>query len=116
MRTCPDSSILQDDSVVNEADVLGGCGRARSLLAQQVQDLGSQHSVLTVLDELTKVGQTCEREYIHDHMVGVEIRKDLILVIIIFHLESSSETKMNMFNFLLNHTWVRGMEMRHTHM
>ena len=55
--TSPDCSVLQDDAVVDEADVLGGGGGAGPLSAQQVENLGGQDSVLAVLDELTQVSQ-----------------------------------------------------------
>lgn len=55
--TGSDGLALQHHAVEDEADVLGWRGRARALLAQQVKDLGGQHRVLTVLDELTQVGQ-----------------------------------------------------------
>ena len=57
-QTCSDCSILQDDSVVNKPDVLGGGLGARALSAQQVEDASSQHGVLTILYELTQVRQT----------------------------------------------------------
>ena len=55
--TSADSLALQHHAVEDEADVFGGRGGARALLAQQVQDLGGQHRVLAVLDELAQVGQ-----------------------------------------------------------
>lgn len=55
--TCADRLALQHHPVEDEADVLGRLGGAGSLLAQQVQDLGGQHRVLAILDELAQVGQ-----------------------------------------------------------
>lgn len=56
--TCTNGLALQHHPVEDEADVLGRLGRAWALFAQQVQDLGGQHRVLTVLDELAQVSQT----------------------------------------------------------
>jgi hypothetical protein len=56
--TSSDGSILQNDAVVDEADVLGWGWGSRPLAAQQVKDFGGQHCVLTVLDKLTQVRQT----------------------------------------------------------
>ena len=41
--------VLQDDAVVDVADVLGGLARLGALHAQQVQDLGGQVGELAVL-------------------------------------------------------------------
>lgn len=49
--------MLQDHSVVDEADVLGGIIGLGALLAQEMQDASGQHSKLAVLDEFTQVGQ-----------------------------------------------------------
>lgn len=53
--TCPNLFMLQDHTVVDEANVLGGVVGLGPLLAQQMQDPGSQHSELAVLNELTQV-------------------------------------------------------------
>ena len=55
--TCPDSSILQDDSVVDEADVLIWGDGPGSLASKQVQDSRRENRVLTVLNEFTQVGE-----------------------------------------------------------
>lgn len=55
--TCTNSLALQHHSVENEADVLGGLRGARPLFAQQVEDLCGEDCVLTVLYELTQMGQ-----------------------------------------------------------
>lgn len=47
--------MLQDHSVIDEADVLGGVVGLGPLLAQKMQNAGGQHSELTVLDEFTQV-------------------------------------------------------------
>lgn len=57
-HTCSDGRALQKDTVVDEADVAIRFQRPRSLLAQQVEDLAGQLHMLTVLNELTEVGQT----------------------------------------------------------
>lgn len=49
--------MLQDHSVVDEADVLGGVVGLGPLLAQEVQDARGQHGELAVLDELAQVRQ-----------------------------------------------------------
>ena len=54
----PDSSVLQEDSVVDETDVASGVGGPGTFLAQQVQDLHRQDGVLAVLYELAQVGQS----------------------------------------------------------
>lgn len=46
---CPHSRVLQDDAVVDVADVLGGLLGARPLHAQHVQHLRGQVSELTIL-------------------------------------------------------------------
>lgn len=56
--TCPHSFIFQYDPVENEADVLGGRDGPGPFLAKQVEDLGGQYCVLTVLDELAEVSKT----------------------------------------------------------
>lgn len=53
--TCPNLLVLQDYSVVDEADILGRVVGFGPLLAQEVQDASGQHSELAVLDELTQV-------------------------------------------------------------
>lgn len=55
--TCTNRLALQDHAVEDEADVFGGLRRAGALFAQEVQDLGGQHRVLAVLDELAQVSQ-----------------------------------------------------------
>ena len=50
--------ILQDDAVVDEANVFGGLLGARTLLAEQVQNAHGQARVLAVFDELAQVRQT----------------------------------------------------------
>ena len=45
----PHGGILQDDAVVDVADVLGGVGCVGALRAQQVQDLAGQVAELAVL-------------------------------------------------------------------
>lgn len=57
--TSPHSLVLQHHPVEDEADVLGWGWGPGALLAQQVQDLGGQHGVLAVLDELAEVSQAC---------------------------------------------------------
>ena len=48
---------LQNDPIVNVADVLGGRGCVGSLASQQVEDARGQRQVVTVLDELAEVGE-----------------------------------------------------------
>ena len=55
--TCADGGALEDHTVVDEADVVGGLRSARPLAAQQVEDARRQHRVLAVLDELAQVRQ-----------------------------------------------------------
>ena len=56
--TCAHRGALKDDTVVDEADVLGGLGGAGTLAPQQVQDTGSEDRVFAVFYELTKVSKT----------------------------------------------------------
>lgn len=51
--------MFQDHPVVDEADVFGGVVGLGPLLAQEMQDAGSQHCELAVLNELAQVGQPC---------------------------------------------------------
>mmetsp|Transcript_19502 Transcript_19502/g.55769 ORF Transcript_19502/g.55769 Transcript_19502/m.55769 type:complete len:338 (+) Transcript_19502:1117-2130(+) len=48
-------SVLQDDPVVDEADVLGRVAGGRAELAEHVEDLGRERGELAVLDELAEV-------------------------------------------------------------
>ena len=57
VRTRSDGSVLQDDTVVDEADVFAGLGGLGALLAEQVEDARRQDGVLAVLDELAQVRQ-----------------------------------------------------------
>lgn len=49
--------MLQDNPVVDEANVFGGVIGFRPFLAQEVEDTCSQHSELAVLNEFTEVRQ-----------------------------------------------------------
>lgn len=51
--------MLQDNPVVDEANVFGGVVGFGSFLPQQVEDTSGQHRELTVLDEFTEVRQAC---------------------------------------------------------
>lgn len=53
--TCPDLLMLQDHSVINKANVLGGVVGLGPLLAQEMQDAGGQNSEFAVLDEFAQV-------------------------------------------------------------
>ena len=57
VHTCSDCCVLQDHPVVDEADVFGRCRGAGSLPTQQVKDPRGQHSVFTILNELTQVSK-----------------------------------------------------------
>ena len=57
VRTRSDGGVLQDDAVVDEADVFAGLGGFGALLAEQVEDARRQDGVLAVLDELAQVRQ-----------------------------------------------------------
>mmetsp|Transcript_36068 Transcript_36068/g.57664 ORF Transcript_36068/g.57664 Transcript_36068/m.57664 type:complete len:287 (-) Transcript_36068:1316-2176(-) len=54
----PDQCILQDQSVVDETNVLCRMRCARHLLTQKSQDARAEVGILTVLNELAKVEQT----------------------------------------------------------
>lgn len=53
--TCSDLFVLQDHSVIDEADVLGGVVGLGPLLAQEMQDASGQHSELAVFNEFAQV-------------------------------------------------------------
>jgi hypothetical protein len=55
--------VLENHSVVDEADVARGLLGAWTLLAQQVQDAHRQAGVLAVLNELAKVRQACKKQF-----------------------------------------------------
>lgn len=57
-HTCSYGWIFEDDSVVDEADVLEWLRSSWSLFAEQMEDTRCQDSVLAVLDELAQVGQS----------------------------------------------------------
>lgn len=57
--TCPDFFMLQDNPVVDEANVFGGVIGFGPFLAQEVEDTSSQHGEFTVLDEFAEVRQAC---------------------------------------------------------
>lgn len=57
--TCPDFFMLQDNPVVDEANVFGGVVGFGPFLPQEVEDTSGQHSELTVLNEFTEVRQAC---------------------------------------------------------
>merc|ERR1719428_2665952 len=54
-RRAADEGVLEDQPVVDEADVLRGLRRAGDLLPEEAQGAGAEVRVLAVLDELTKV-------------------------------------------------------------
>mmetsp|Transcript_9710 Transcript_9710/g.21643 ORF Transcript_9710/g.21643 Transcript_9710/m.21643 type:complete len:292 (-) Transcript_9710:1309-2184(-) len=54
----PDQGVLQNESVVDETNVLGRMRCARHLLTQKSQDARAEVGILTVLNELAKVKQT----------------------------------------------------------
>mmetsp|Transcript_24599 Transcript_24599/g.44566 ORF Transcript_24599/g.44566 Transcript_24599/m.44566 type:complete len:481 (-) Transcript_24599:748-2190(-) len=49
--------VLQNHSIVDEADVFGWLARAGHLLSQEAQDAGAQVGILAVLDELAEMQQ-----------------------------------------------------------
>lgn len=51
--------MLQNDPVVDEANVFGGVVGFGPFLPQEVEDTGGQHSELAVLDEFAEVRQAC---------------------------------------------------------
>lgn len=51
--------MLQDNPVVDEANVFGGIVGFGPFLPQEVEDTSGQHSELTVLNEFTEVRQAC---------------------------------------------------------
>lgn len=51
--------MLQDNPVVDEADVFGGVVRFGPFLPQKVEDTGGQHSELAVLNEFAEMRQAC---------------------------------------------------------
>mmetsp|Transcript_59614 Transcript_59614/g.136745 ORF Transcript_59614/g.136745 Transcript_59614/m.136745 type:complete len:270 (+) Transcript_59614:1459-2268(+) len=78
--------VLEDDAVVDEADVLGRLGRGGALDAEQVQDLRREQRELAILDELAQVREPSllgladapyDREQrVHD---GLLVRKTALL-------------------------------------
>lgn len=51
--------MLQDNPVVDEANVFGGVIGFGPFLAQEVEDTSSQHGEFAVLDEFAEVRQAC---------------------------------------------------------
>lgn len=51
--------MLQDNPVVDEANVFGGIVGFGPFLPQEVEDTSGQHSELTVFNEFTEVRQAC---------------------------------------------------------
>lgn len=51
--------MLQNYSVIDEADVFGGVVSLGPLLTQEMQDAGGQHSEFAVFNEFTQVWQPC---------------------------------------------------------
>lgn len=51
--------MLQDNPVVDEANVFGGVVGFGPFLPQEVEDPSGQHGELAVLDEFAEVGQAC---------------------------------------------------------
>lgn len=51
--------MLQDNPVVDEANVFGGIVGFGPFLPQEVEDTSGQHSEFTVLNEFTEVRQAC---------------------------------------------------------
>ena len=56
--TCSDGCILQDDSLVDESDVLRGLGCSQSLSAQRMEDPCGRYCMLAVLNKLAEMSQT----------------------------------------------------------
>ena len=59
--TSPYRGSLEENSVVNVADEAIRFGGSRSLSPQEVEDSCSQLHMLTVLNELAQMGQTCRQ-------------------------------------------------------
>lgn len=51
--------MLQDNPVVDEANVFGGVVGFGPFLPQEVEDPSGQHGELAVLDEFAEMGQAC---------------------------------------------------------
>lgn len=54
----PNNGVLQDHSVIDVADVLGGMRGLRAFHTEKVQDSDGQLRELAVLDELTEMGKS----------------------------------------------------------
>jgi len=57
--TCSYGWIFQDDTVVDESDVLEWLRGSWSLSPEQMEDARCEDGVLTVLYELAQVGESC---------------------------------------------------------
>ena len=57
LRTCSHSGVLQDDSVVDEADVLAGFARLGAFLSEEVEDSRGEDGVFAILNKLAQVTQ-----------------------------------------------------------
>ena len=55
--------VLQDDSVINEADVFWGILAARSFTSQEMQDSCGKNCMFTVFNKFTQMAKSCRRKH-----------------------------------------------------
>lgn len=60
--SCPNDSVLEDDSVVDVSNVFRGLKRLGSFDSEQVKDSNGKFCELAVFDELAQLSESCSRD------------------------------------------------------